>query len=233
MFDHKVYFDSVRESLFGPMTDQQVEGQEAILSGWEEYLWGQDMRFLSYMLASAMHETASKMWPIPEINGASQPYGQPDEDGKCWYGRGLIQLTHKGNYERANRELGIEGTPDDCVVDPDKQLDPHIAARTMWFGMSQGWFRSDSKGPHTLSRYFGQSCDDPFNARNILNGDRNTVPDWSDGVSIGKLVEGYHDLFLAALEAAYRDVPVPEPEPEPEVAEVLVEWTTSPDERSP
>ena len=71
----------------------------------------------------------------------------------------------------------------------------------MFVGMTDGWFRSG----HTLERYFNDDTDDAFNAREIINGDKHTVPPWSDGVSIGALVAGYHADFMGALEASRID----------------------------
>ena len=33
----------------------------------------------------------------------------------------------------------------------------------------------------------------------MINGDKHIVPSWSGGVSIGKLIAGYHEHFLEAL----------------------------------
>src|SRR5262245_30152095 len=66
-FDRKLYFDSVRPSLFaGKMNQQQVDGQNAILSEWEDEQPAEDLRWLAYPLATTLHETASTMWPIEE-----------------------------------------------------------------------------------------------------------------------------------------------------------------------
>jgi len=68
--------------------------------------------------------------------------------------------------------------------------------------MEEGWFRSDKSGLQNLDRYFNETCDDSYGAREIINGDKHIVPSWSGGVSIGNLIKGYHINFLAALEAA-------------------------------
>jgi hypothetical protein len=72
----------------------------------------------------------------------------------------------------------------------------------MFQGMDEGWFRGDEFGPHNLDRYFNDDSDDPYKAREIINGDKSRVPSWSGGVSIGNLIKQYHVQFLAALEAA-------------------------------
>jgi hypothetical protein len=111
----------------------------------------------------------------------------------------FVQITHRENYQRATDELELSGD-DDLVWHADRALDPKIAAQTMGFGMSSGWFRSDDKGPHNLPRYFNDTTDDPYGARNIVNGDAHIIPSWSAGMSIGNLIAGYHGHFLEALQ---------------------------------
>ena len=211
-FDRKTYFDLVRDSLFaGKMKQQQVDGQEFILNAWEGFRPGYDIRWLSYELTTAFHETAATMWPIEEYGkGKGQPYGIPDrETGEAYYGRGLVQLTWKENYAKMTPIVDpfFPSTPVDLVKNPGQALTPLIAAAIMFEGMERGTFR---KG-HTLARYFDDDTDDPYNAREIINGDKTRVPDWSGGVSIGKLLEGYHVKFLSALKAAQTAVVPPEP----------------------
>ena len=220
-FDHKVYFDSVRKSLFhGSMNQSQVDGQEAILNGWVAKRNSDDLRWLAYFLATSYHETSQEMQPIEEYGkGAGQPYGEPDpETGQCYYGRGFVQLTWKSNYQRADDEVGCTS-----VQHPEQQLQAAIAGATGYRGMMEGWFRS----PNKFSVYFSDTTDDPFGARDIINGDQNVIPSWSNGVSVGKLIEGYHDNFLAALEAAKREVEVPGPDPTPQPGHVDVAITTT------
>jgi hypothetical protein len=225
MFDEKIYFDMVRVSLFGgELTQGLVNGHKFILASWERDPTTTDLRWLAYSLATTLHETAKTMLPIEEYGkGKGQPYGLKDPvTGQAYYGRGFVQLTWKENYRKADRELGLEGDRS-CELRADNALNPEIAADIMFKGMADGWFRGDAKGRHTLLRYFDHVTDDPFNARNIINGDRNTVPDWSGGKSIGKLIAGYHDKFMDAVDAAWVESPVPV-EPNPEVA--VVDITT-------
>jgi hypothetical protein len=77
----------------------------------------------------------------------------------------------------------------------------------MYKGMTEGWFRSAKDGsPQTLLKFFNDTTDDPFTAREIINGDKNVIPSWSGGISIGKLIERYHDNFLDALELAKEEI---------------------------
>jgi putative chitinase len=182
-FNREIYFDKVRSSLFGGGLDQQqVDGQESILATWEAQVVMVDLRWLAYMLATAFHETAYRMWPITEYGSQSYLQGKP-----YWpyIGRGLVQLTWEDNYRKATDELGLSGG-DDLVKYPDRALDPIIATKIMFLGMEEGWFTSKQ-----LDQYFNDSKDDPVNARQIINGN-----DDDD------LIAGYHRKFLDALKAA-------------------------------
>jgi putative chitinase len=221
MFDRKIYFDMVRDSLFaGGMDQGQVDGQEAILSAWEAAPPSEDLRHLAYCLATTKHETASTMEPIEEYGkGQGHEYGERDpQTGQTYYGRGYVQLTWRDNYRKATKELKLTGD-DDLEWHAERALDMAIAADIMFRGMKEGWFRP----PHTLEKYFSATANDPYTAREIINGDKHVVPSWSGGVSIGNLIKGYHLDFLDALsEALIEVVPEPEPVPMPEPALVTV-----------
>lgn len=229
-FDHEKYFDSVRESLFnGRLEQTQVDGQEAILSGWEKYVDDKDLRWLGYMLATTYHETSQEMLPIEEYGkGAGQPYGVPDpETGQTYYGRGFVQLSWRTNYARADQELHLTGG-NSCEWYAVNALGPECAARVMYAGMTEGWFRSDSQGPQTLTRYFNSSVEDPYGAREIINGDKTTIPSWSNGVSIGNLIAGYYGHFMDALIDSRITAPTPAPEVVPNVTVSLEVITDKP-----
>ena len=208
MFNRKIFFDVVRGSLFhGAFTQQQVDGMNAILDAWEKNPRSDNLRHLSYPLATTAHETGFTMQPIKEYGeGAGMEYGKEDpETEQVYFGRGYVQLTWKDNYIRADEELGFGHTKDDktsCEWYPDNQLKAEVAAETMFQGMEEGWFRGDSKGRQTLDRWFNETTDDSYMAREIINGDKHIVPSWSGGVSIGNLIKGYHINFLSALEAS-------------------------------
>lgn len=207
--DRDVYFDAVRISLFGgELTQQQVDGQKAILTQWGKHAPSDDLRHLAYMLATTKHETASTMWPIEEYGkGEGASYGKEDpETHQTYYGRGYVQLTWRDNYAKATEELGLEDE-DDIEWHADQALDPQIAADVMFRGMWEGWFRSGN----TLPKYFDADTDDAFNARGIINGDKNYDVSW-DSRPIGEIIASYHDLFLEALDAAVIDAP-PQPRP--------------------
>ena len=108
MYDRDIFFGEVRDALFsGAMSQEQVDGKSVILAVWEYQAGGtpmEDQRWLAYMLATTFHETAEKMWPIENGDGAGKSYGQPDPDtGETYYGRGYVQLTWRENYAKASR----------------------------------------------------------------------------------------------------------------------------------
>jgi hypothetical protein len=227
LFDRKVFFDNVRGPLFnGALTQQQVDGMNAILAVWEGSYFTNDLRWLGYPLATTKHETASTMWPIEEYGkGAGMTYGVKDpETGQTYYGRGYIQLTWRDNYKRATKELRLKGAQD-LEWHAAEALDPFIAGHTMFRGMIEGWFRSDSQGAQILARYFDSDTDDAYMAREIINGDRKTIPSWSNGVSIGNLIKGYHEDFMRALEASLI-ASVPDDQPSPVVVALHMETGT-------
>jgi hypothetical protein len=204
-FNEKIYFDMVRASLFGGELNQgQVNGQKFILASWVKDPTTTDLRWLAYSLATTKHETASTMLPIEEYGrGKGKEYGKPDtQTGQTYYGRGFVQLTWRDNYVKATDQLGLVGT-NDLELHADRALDPAIAADIMFKGMAEGWFRGDAKGRQTLLRYFNSDTDDPYGAREIINGDKHIVPNWSSGRSIGKLIADYHGDFLDAVTAAW------------------------------
>ena len=185
-FDRDVYFDNVRNDLFGgAMTQQQVDGQSVILAVWEYQAGGTpmtDIRWLAYMLATVYKECAGRMWPTTEMG--SQSYLQ----GKEYYpyiGRGFVQLTWESNYNKASAALGLIDDRD-LVAHPEMALDSLISARIMFRGMAEGWFTG-----RKLGQYFNDDTDDPVNARQIINGN-----DCDDEIA------GYHATFLAALQAS-------------------------------
>jgi putative chitinase len=211
MFDRDIFFSAVRGSLFhGSMTQRQVDGMNAILDAWEYHPRADDLRWPAYAFATTAHETGFAMWPIEEYGkGEGMAYGKPDPDtGQVYYGRGFVQLTWRDNYVRADEELGYGTTEkdwDSLEWNPGNALKLDVAAEIMFQGMDEGWFRSDSKGVHNLDRYFSDAADDPYQAREIINGDKHIVPSWSGGIKIGNLIKGYHTHFLAALEAAEQE----------------------------
>ncbi|MGO8097927.1 hypothetical protein GFL91_17555 [Rhizobium leguminosarum bv. viciae] len=180
--DRAFFFDTVRHGLFkGNLTQPQVVGITAILDAWEERFADADRRWLAYILATAYHETAYTMQPVREtlaesdvraveiletafaagrLSWVKTPYWRPDEDGRSWLGRGLVQLTHKRNYEAMSVLTGI-----DLVDDPDRAMEMDAAVTILIEGMLQGSFTG-----HRLADHLNETTADWVNARRIVNG---------------------------------------------------------------
>ncbi|MDR6815275.1 hypothetical protein J2X76_000429 [Neorhizobium sp. 2083] len=180
--DHRVFFDLVRTKLFGGrLTSGQVEGLTAILDGWSARAAQGGNDPLAYVLATAFHETAATMQPVRETLAASDrtaiarleqafaagklgsvrmPYWRPDENGRSWLGRGLVQLTHRRNYEAMSEITGI-----DLLTDPGRAMEMPVSVAILIEGMRRGSFTG-----RKLDDYFGPGRADWTGARKIING---------------------------------------------------------------
>jgi len=190
-----------RDPCRGRLLQRQVEGFSAILDVWQERARGGDVRQLAYVLATAFHETAATMQPVREtlartdaeairrldaafaagrLKSVRQPYWRPDAEGKSWLGRGLVQLTHRRNYEAMSQVTGV-----DLVADPSRAMDMGVSVVILIEGMRCGSFTG-----HGLDDYFTPGREDWTGARRIINGtDR------------AELVAGYGRAFARALNA--------------------------------
>lgn len=117
---------------------------------------------LAYVLATSDWETAHTHKPVREAYWLSETWRKNNLRYYPWYGRGFVQLTWERNYKRAQKELGL-GTM--LTDDPDKAMDPQIAADICIKGMSDGWFTGKK-----LSDYITLRRSDFVNARRIING---------------------------------------------------------------
>lgn len=179
--NRKFFFDHIRGALFGGRLRQsQVDGINAFLDKWEGSMPDADDRWLAYMLATTHHETGQTMQPVREAFGASDdetirrldrafgkgtlnvssPYWRRDGEGKCWFGRGFVQITFKTNYKRVGDAIGV-----DLVSDPSLALDLKISTDILFTGMINGLFTRKKLGD-----FFNPSNDEWRNARKIVNG---------------------------------------------------------------
>lgn len=173
-----LFFDAMRHGLLGPtLSAEEVNGCNAVLAAME----GAPLAWTAYALATAYHETASTMQPIKEYGGptyftrmydvtGARPklalqYGNTCAgDGPKYCGRGYVQLTWKVNYAKAGAKCGV-----DLVANPDKAMDPRIAAKIMRDGMTEGWFTGKKFDSYLPSR--GRATRGQFTlARYIING---------------------------------------------------------------
>lgn len=172
------FYAALRRSgsgVFGTsLSQRQVDGIEALLAATD----GLPITHRAYLLATAYHETDRTMQPVREtlagtddeairrlerawakgrLKGVKRPYWRRDADGKTWLGRGYVQLTHRDNYVRAGRELGV-----DLVADPGLAMQPTIAAQILVRGCQEGWFTGKRLSDYLPGDYLG--------ARRIVNG---------------------------------------------------------------
>ena len=96
--DRKTFFTYVRRAPFGGrLTQQQVDGLNAILAYWDSWDQNKDVRWLAYILATVHHETGGKFAPVREgfastdIGArkivAHRKYGKEEATGQVYYGR--------------------------------------------------------------------------------------------------------------------------------------------------
>lgn len=129
-----------------------------------------DPRWAAYMLATAQWETARTFRAVEEIDrGAGRSYGDPVTvviDGKSYtntyYGRGLVQLTWRGNYATMSHALGMGNL---LVTNPEKALELPTAYEIMSFGMRHGSFTGVG-----LDHFIHDDVADYASARKIING---------------------------------------------------------------
>ena len=162
MIDRKAFFEAVRARPFGgKLAQSQVDGMCVLLDVWErDYKGRVSLAQLAYCLATAFHETARAMQPVIEtrqpgeaanpsvetaiarlerayaagrLAGVTWAYWRKDAQGKSWLGRGPIQLTHKENYDKLGRVIGV-----DLVTNPDRALEPILGAHVLYAGMKIG-----------------------------------------------------------------------------------------------
>ncbi len=183
------FFAYVRRAPFGGrLTQAQIDGMTAILKEWDKRGL-MDKRWLAYILATAFHETGNRMQPVRETFASSDGQAIKSlesawQKGKLpwvktpywrdgYFGRGLVQITHKANYDK----FGI--SKNDAL-----KLD--VSVRVIFDGMVDGMFTGKK-----LIDYFSTKKDDPEGARKIVNGTDKKA-----------LIASYHKKFLDALEAA-------------------------------
>lgn len=221
-----------RESgVFGTSLSQpQVDGINAILDACSRHKVT-DAHHLAHILAHVYRETGGYMSAIKETVYASHKDKNPSDaavitrlnnawakgqlgnvrtpywrDG--WFGRGKIQITHRDNYAKFERLLGVPLTKN-----PSLALDQRISADIAVLGMRDGHFRSDGRGPLSLARYvFPRDLDNPpdTNPRRIVNG-----KDGSDR-EVANAHRAFHKALIEASYSAKAAPPAPaKPAPAP------------------
>lgn len=193
------HFAGAYKNLFGKaMTAEQRAGCAAVLAYWEASTLN-DPRWLAYALATAHHETGTRMAAVREgfaktdagaiaavtklfeAGKITRNYALPHPNGHSYFGRGLVQITHGYNYERLGQAIGLGRRLYD---EPSLALDLDIAVKIMFVGMVGGLFTGKK-----LSDYFNDTKTDWINARRIINA-----------LDRAERIAGYAKSFHACVE---------------------------------
>ncbi len=176
---------------------------------------GAPVSYLAYGLATTYLETAGTMEPINERGGnayftrlyditgsrskMARDHGNVKPgDGIKFHGRGYAQMTWFVNYDRATKKLRALGYDVDLVADPDRALEPEIAAIILVYGMMEGWF-TGRKLSDDLPRTGPASIAQFIRSRDIINGvdKQNEIAvyanDWQTALQHGgyRVAEGF------------------------------------------
>ncbi|SEN67559.1 Chitinase class I [Pseudorhodobacter antarcticus] len=197
------FFSVARRSLFsGRLSQLQVDGLTQIVT------YGVQNKYslpdLAYVLATVHHETGRRMQPLREgftstnqgairavtalynKGGISTNYALPNNRGKSYYGRGLVQITWEDNYRKFEKLLGIP-----LVDQPDLSLEwPHALA-ILFIGMRDGMFRKGSL--HDVPDVMA-SAEFEASYRGMINGDVRKY---------GGTIADYAALYFVALQSVY------------------------------
>lgn len=184
--DYGAFYDWLRANdMLGPkISAEEFDGCDRIIKACARDRWG--ISWTAYALATTFHEVNGTMQPIKEIGGpayfkrmydiqGSRPAKarelgnlQPG-DGAKFAGRGYVQLTGRTNYDRASKKLRTLGFNVDLVREPERAMEPEIAAAILVAGMREGWFTGrdiaddlPAYGPARMAQFVA--------SRDIING---------------------------------------------------------------
>jgi hypothetical protein len=181
---------------------------ENIFLSAQKYSIEDNDEYMAYVLATAWHE--SKLSPIPEgwgptywqktydssgnalcnaVNDTPNAY-YTNGEGYFFRGRGYVQLTGRCNYQFYTDHLGV-----DLIGNPDLALNSKYASEIILHGMVNGKYRGKS-----LAVYFrADGSYDFFNARSIINGDKNITYPGYGGLNVGDFIANYANNFYMIL----------------------------------
>lgn len=187
MINRKLTYDNIRKE-FGKLSSSQVQGFEAIFNEFENRQMN-DLRMLSYILATIWHEVGKTMQPIEEIGkGKGLKYGK-----RVWYdGRIYTDIPHifygRGHTQNTWRDIYLKLTKAnnkgwDFVNNPELLLKMEQSVWATFHAMTTGLYTG-----RKLSQYFNDKVIDPVGARKIING-----------TDKAELISGYYDKFLKSI----------------------------------
>lgn len=185
--NRETFFAELKKELFpdrfaGKGGADQIKGIDILIDEWEKRP-DVPRPFFANIMATTMHETGRTMQPVREtfaktdktamarlerafnagqLSWVKTPYWR---DG--FFGRGYVQLTHKYNYEKAGKKLGI-----DLVSNPNLALKPEYAVKILFDGMLEGWFTGKALKDYIddVMETDAEDFKEQKNARKVVNG---------------------------------------------------------------
>lgn len=254
-FDRTIVFKGIKQKIDSTLEQGQVNGLNFLLNNFEQYseFWD-DIRQISYALATVFHETAGSFQPVAEgyyLGNRNAPNFYQGNTSRAinfqnslryapYFGRGYVQLTWDYNYKDQTRRIKTmmpnlvkdferqTGQVFDLLKYPAQAFNPVISFAIMTIGMHFGTFRSG----HTLDRYiFGNKCDYIW-ARYIINGKRKgaKLPDKAEEIaSYARRFEAI--LRIAKIENAKVTIENKEEVFQPEILEGETEFQATSDKQ--
>lgn len=184
----------------------QANGMERVLNlAADPDMYPMPLAHCAYILATAYHETGTRMHPVREtfaltdeiaikrldkafadgrMKWVARPYWQ-----NGFFGRGEVQITHSSNYKKLAPIVKKHFPGQDIYKNPSLLLVPEISTLVMVHGMVNGLFSGQKLADHGDGNPFF----DHAGARGIVN-----PKEFGSFETIG----GYSIKFLAALEKA-------------------------------
>lgn len=223
-FDRQVFFENFRREFGAIPADKQyvIDGLNRLLTGFETYYgWWDDLRQISNAFAQVGWETAWSYTPVsegyylgdpnkPNFFSGNTDYVKRFQRNLRYYphfGMGDIQLTWLENFtdmdsrvrkyfpERVRDFEQRTGKEFSLIKHPEQALDGWISFCIFTVGMHLGTFREG----HNLDRYITPTKCDHFNARSIVNGDKNYV---KQGKKIGDHITSVAQRFEKILKTS-------------------------------
>lgn len=142
---------------------------------------------LAFTLANSIYETnASNIRENILREDANKKYGfrgnnlgnRPGtDDGYNFRGTGLVQLTGRDIYTRFTATLNsMYGMNLDLVNNPEQALNQTVAIRAALIGIGRNLFTQVNNGKNTFESYRrADGTYDWYNARELINGDKNSA----------------------------------------------------------
>jgi hypothetical protein len=220
---NKAFFDGVRPLWKGGLSQSAINGMKSIVYAFDTYVSPLDYpdELLAFVLGQAYNETGGRMVPVRETlassdaaaiaklnawwaSGKAQKAGVKSPywtDG--FFGRGLFQETHRGNYEKAGTlwEKWFQ-FPLDFVKNRDLFLDPVVSALSAFIGSIEGKYT----GKKFADYFKADGSYDFAEARRMVNGDRNLKYRDVDGDGtlepMGDEIGQISQVFLKAIQSA-------------------------------